>query len=751
MKRTVHFVAKPLAILLAAIPLAGLAQETRLSPVVVTAPKADTQAASGPDAAGLAALRPSTSDTAGLLRDIPGVSLYGAGGVSSLPAIHGLADDRVRIKVDGIETISSCPNHMNSPLSYIDPTNVGSIKVWAGLAPVSVGGDSIGGTIVVDAAAPVFAAPGQGSLMKGEAGAFYRSNGNARGGNLSATYATESFSATYAVAIARADDYKAGGDFKTVAATGRPGETLPLDVVGSSAYDTRNHTLGFAMKGDKHLVEAKFGYQDIPYELYPNQRMDMLGNKANRFSLRYLGQLDWGTLEARIYDEKVNHYMDFGKDKQYNYGTLAGLPVDGMPMYTTGKTTGASVKADIVLNSRDLLRVGAELQNYRLDDWWPPSPDCGTCLGGMAPLTFWNINGGKRDRFGVFGEWEAKWSPQWLSLLGIRAEQVKMDTGVVQGYNTAPAPSMYYQGYLKSATDFNALDRKRTDHNFDLTALARNTPDANRDYEFGFARKVRSPNLYERYSWSRNAMALEMNNFVGDGNGYLGNPDLKPEVAHTLSFTGDWHSADRATEFKVTPYYTRVSDYIDAVQWNRTTNLPAAPLLTQQFVALKYMNQSARLYGVDISGRAPLGRTEYGDWGLKGLLNYTRGRNLDTGDDLYNIMPLNTKLALTHKLGGWDNAVEVVGVQAKDKLADARNEIRTAGYGLVNLRASYSWKQTRVDFGVENLFDKLYALPLGGAYAGQGTTMTFNTATMPWNVPVAGPGRSLYAGVNFKF
>jgi hypothetical protein len=97
-----------------------------------------------------------TSDTASLLSDIPGVSLYGAGGVSSLPAIHGLADDRLRIKVDGMDLIASCPNHMNPALSYLDPTNVGVLKVFAGITPVSAGGDSIGGTIA-DSRAPEFA------------------------------------------------------------------------------------------------------------------------------------------------------------------------------------------------------------------------------------------------------------------------------------------------------------------------------------------------------------------------------------------------------------------------------------------------------------------------------------------------------------------------------------------------------------------------------------------------------------------
>jgi iron complex outermembrane receptor protein len=742
---------KILSVALAAMPCAAFAADeaNTLDAVVVTGRSAAERfRGDAVDGAEIRAQRAATSDTASLLRDVPGVSLYGAGGVSSLPAIHGLADDRVRIKVDGMDLIASCPNHMNPALSYLDPTGVETLKVYAGIAPVSVGGDSIGGTIIAETAAPEFAAPGQGSLIRGQLGAFYRSNNNARGGNIAATYATESFNLSYGGATSEADNYKAAGDFKTSAATGR-GTSLPLDEVGSTAYKTTNHTLGLALKGGDHLVEARLGFQDMPKQLYPNQRMDLLDNTQQSLNLRYLGQLDWGTLEARAYHETVRHFMDFGADKQYFYGTAPNI-APGMPMYTKGKTTGVAVKARLDLSEQDLLRLGGDYQSYRLNDWWPPSPpDRPAFVGGMSPNTFWNINDGKRDRLGVFAEWEARWNPRWLTMLGARVEQVKTDTGQVQGYNNAPAPSMYYTGYLLAATSFNALDRKRTDSNLDLTALARHTPDASRSLEFGYARKTRSPNLYERYSWSRNAMALVMNNFVGDGNGYLGNPDLKPEVAHTLSVTGDWHDAAHTAQFKITPYYTHVSGYIDAVQWDRTNNVPLASAATRQFVTLKYMNQSARLYGIDVSGLMPLAKTGMGELGLKGLLNYTNGKNRDTGDDLYNIMPLNATLTLTQKLGGWDNGIELVMVQAKDKVSDARNEIKTAGYGLMNLRGSYSWKQTRVDFGIENLFDKYYFLPTGGAYAGQGSTMSING--IPWGIAVPGMGRSIYAGVNHKF
>jgi iron complex outermembrane receptor protein len=163
----------------------------------------------------VASRRVSTSDSAALLWNLPGVSLAGAGGVSSLPSIHGLADDRLRIKVDGMDLIAACPNHMNPPLSYVDPTNVGTVKVYAGVTPVSVGGDSIGGSVILETLPPVFAALGQGSVVQGEAGVFHRSSGDAKGANLSAAFATESLNVSYAGSTAQAGNYMQ-------AATSRP-------------------------------------------------------------------------------------------------------------------------------------------------------------------------------------------------------------------------------------------------------------------------------------------------------------------------------------------------------------------------------------------------------------------------------------------------------------------------------------------------------------------------------------------------
>lgn len=659
--------------------------------------------------------RVNTPNTAAMLLNIPGVSMYTGGGVSGLPSIHGLADDRVAVKVDGLDLISSCPNHMNSPLSYISPSNVGSVKVITGLSPVSAGGDSLGGVVSVQSLPPVFANKGE-TLTQGEVGASYSSNANAIAGNLNVTAAGDEVSVNYTIDSAKAGNYTAGGNFKP-AANGLSGNT-----VGASKYIATNQQLSLAWQKDNHLVEFKAGYQFIPFEGYSNQRMDMTKNQSEQFNLKYTGKYDWGTLEAQAYNQMVNHQMDD------NTGARTS---PAMPMLATSSTNGAVIKGTLPISETQLARIGTEWQGYKLNDWWPPS---GTGMM-MSPNTFQNINNGTRDRLALFSELEQQWSKELMGLAGVRVEQVAANAGNVQGYSSM---------YQSQANAFNAQKHQQTDYNWDLTALSRYKPDNNQNYEAGYSRKTRSPNLYERYSWSTTPMAAIMNNFVGDGNGYVGQVTLAPEVANTVSFASDWHDANKEVwGFKTSPYYTYVSNYIDAA-CNTTCTV-------DKFNVLKYVNQDAQLYGLDLSGNVMLGKLpQLGRFQMTGIASYTRGQNVTTGGNLYNIMPLNGKIGFVQYLGAnWTNTVEAQFVAAKTNLNAVRNEIATGGYSLYNLRASYDDKKYRVNFGIENLLNKLYALPQGGAYLGQGNTMSMNGVA--WGTGVAGMGRTLYVSANMKF
>lgn len=681
--------------------------------------------------------KPQGGDAAGLLKEMPGISTYGAGGVSSLPVVRGLADERLRLQVDDMDLMAACANHMNPALSYVDSSRVDSIRVYAGITPVSVGGDSIGGTIQVESAAPEFVAPGEAARTGGRLRASYRSNGKGVAANASAFLAGEQFNLNYEGAYARSDNYRAGGDFKPVEPGREQGEPIAADRVGSTHYRSQNHVLGTAWRQGQHLFQADLGWQNIPLQAFPNQRMDMTANRATLVNLRYTGHYRWGNIKARYWHQRIRHEMDMGEDR-YSYGT-------GMPMRTRAVTRGASLQANWVPSDREIMRFGIELLRYTLYDWWPPVGES----GAMAPDVFWNIDYGRRNKAGVYAEWERHWDARWMTVMGVRHTRVMTDAAAVQGYSTLPT-------WSDDAAQFNALERKRQDRHWDISLMAEYKATAGRRYEMGVARQTRSPSLYQRYPWSTNTMAAGMNNYLGDGNGYLGNPDLKPETAYTLSLSGIWE--DPADEDKwrlqVSAYATHISDYIDAERCAASRCRSGNQQARDEFVLLNHVNQDARMFGFDVSGERRL--VERSGWGrvtLSGSFNWLHGRNMTTDDGLYNIMPPNLKLGLKQQLpvsgGVWTGALEWEGARPKNRRSAVRNEIRTAGYGLLHLRGHYEIGAFGFDVGIENLLDKHYSLPLGGVYIGQGSSMMLNT--VPWGIAVPGRGRSIYAGFSYKF
>ncbi|MGC4082313.1 MAG: TonB-dependent receptor plug domain-containing protein [Vicinamibacterales bacterium] len=660
--------------------------------------------------------RPRTSDSASLLEGRPGLSLAGNGGVSGIPAIHGLADDRVKLTINGMTLASACSGHMNPPLSYIDPANLASITVMAGITPVSAGGDSIGGSVAVESARPEFAT--SGVAVHGSASVFARSNSGTTGGNASFSAATEHLRIGYVGSYVDAGNYAAGGG----------------GMVKSTFYTSANHALQVAMTEGSRTMSADIGVQRIPQQGFANARMDMTRNDATLGSVRYEQTTAWGRVDARVYGEKTSHEMNILADK---------IPGMDMPMETKGSNLGYTLTLDRRIGQRNLVKVGSELHRFTLDDWWPPVM---TMVGSMGPDTLQNINNGRRTRVGTFGEWQAQ-RGAWTTLVGLRSDVVSMNTDNVTGYNmsaTATGSAAYYA----DAMEFNARDHARRDANVDATVLTRTAPTATTSFEVGYARKTRSPNLYERYLWvKRSNMSVQMNGWFGDANGYTGNLDLHPEVAHTVSATAGWHSAgDRDREITITPYLTRVNDYIDvdrcAVIAGSNGCTAAKLAATSGFVNLQFANHDARLYGFDLAGHTPMaGSPAFGRFTLNGVVSYVRGHVLDTGDNVYRLMPLDARVTLEHRLHNWTSSVMVQGVAAKDRVQQARNELTTPGYALVNVRTGYQFRALRLDLGIDNLADRKYILPLGGRY-------WIGDATGASGVP--GIGRSFYIGISAK-
>jgi iron complex outermembrane recepter protein len=684
----------------AALPLLiacshGWAQSSAQTPEIVVR--------GGVDAIAFGAI--GSSDTASMLT---GVESAQAGGVSGLPVIHGLGDDRIRILVNGIPMAAACPMHMNPPLSYIDPSNVASIEVLPGVTPVRLGGDSIAGTIQVDSAAPVFAATEGAIEHAGRLSSFYRSNSSALGGAAAISMAGTDLSLGFQGSATRAGDYYDGA-----------GERI-----AASRFETLNNQFTVAYRSGPHLFEAQATLQHIPYEGFPNADMDMQGNVAAFFNTRYTGAYAWGELRINAYYDHVQHEMNGnGPDRYPPDISIAGF--GEFPTRERGQDFGYRVDAGIAVSMQDTLRIGNELHTQTLDDRWPGPP------AGMM-FDYVSLNAARRMQWGTFAEWERRWNDSWTSQLGVRNDTVWMNTGPVQGYD----------GVDPEAASFNAAHRARTDVNFDSTLLLRFRPDDRQDYTMGLARKNRSPNLYERYAWGTNTIGTIT--WFGDGNGYTGNPDLKPETAYTASVSGNWHDRDaRVWRLRVISYFTDVENYIGVLPLCDPvcSGTPASQLM--------FANHKARLYGADGNAAYTLSDSAAGGvLRITGSAGYVHGEDLSTHSGLYHLMPLHGTVALEHDLGAWSSALRVFAVSRKTEVDPIRNEPPTPGYSLLDFHTGYEWRNLRLDFAVNNLLDRRYANPLAGTWQSALYPPGYAGTTFR---PLPAPGRSLDTGFSVKF
>jgi len=667
-------------------------------------------------------------DTASLLETFTGIHSANNGSVSSIPYMHGFNDDRIRISVDGVDLNSACTSHSDTDLSFVNIDDVDFVKVFAGITPVSMGGDSIAGTIKIKTKKPKFNSTQEWS-ESANIKSFYKSNSDEQGVNIKTNLVTDTAYIQYSGTYSQANNYSSASSFKSESYGGSSDKSsIGNDEVGSSGYRMENHQLSYGYQLENHLLELKLDYQNMPYQGFVNQRMDVIGQNSHKINLTDTINFSWGVVELQAYHHQVETKMNFGKNKNFIYGAA-----QGMSMTHHGYTTGLNAVADMVLNDKTSVKYGLETQMYEVDDSWDPT-------GGMmmAPNVMKNINDGKRDRYSLFVEVERQWSKAWFSQQGIRLTQISMDTGNVQGYKESI--------YGTDATNFNQAQKSKQDTHVDVTFSTSYSPNLYQTHEFGYSLKNRSPTLQERYLWSNTAMANSMANWFGDGNGYVGDIDLDKETAHTFAYAAIFHDSNKNVwNLHINPYLTYVDDYIDAVSYVSRDD---------GFRTLTLGNQKAKLYGIDIRGNINIGSVNtLGHFTINGQLNYSRGQNTETNDDLYHVMPLNLKLSLDQQLNRWTNSINIQLVDNKKHTNDMRQELQTSGYALVDLKSSYQQDDFLINVGIYNLFDRDYDHPLGGVYLGQGRTMSTDTSGVTYanasNVP--GMGRALYSSIQYNF
>ena len=628
-----------------------------LPEVVIKAPRVfpadaplDAQAAdTSPEAKGRA------QDSAALLNAVPGAAVVRNGPQTGIVQLRGLSGDRVKISVDGATITPACPNHMDPPLHYTAPSGVDSLTVMAGITPVSVGGDSIGGTVLLQSPPPRFSGNEHVAAF-GALGAAYRSSDDGYGFDGEGGLANRRWSLAYQGSWHTAADLRFSG--------GRLRDT---------GHETQQHNVLAAVQTRTGLWSVDANRLHSRDTGTPALPMDMIMDDGYGIGLQHVGRYAFGAVEGRFYYHRIDHFMD-------NY-SLRPVGSDAMRMSSPsrsddiGLNVGVSAQRDV-----HTFRIGSGFHLNDLDACQQ------NVTSGAQQDTF---NDATRADIGTYVEWQADWRTRWTTVVGLRNDTVVSDAAGVSHFLSPNAAD---------AALFNSRGRAFVDVNFDVTASVRFTPDAVSAYEVAFGRKNRAPSVLERYLWT----PLSASAGQADGRTYLGSLDLTSETSHQMAATALWRT--EVWEVSFTPFYNFVTGYIQGT--------PIARLDSSGRPVLQYENVGrADLYGADGWARY----TFNGQFAVRGLIGYVRGIDRDNGDHLYRIAPLHGAIDIDHRLSEWQNTLGVVLVAEQNDVAAYNDEPRTAGYALMHLRTGYTFSnRMRVQAGIENLFDKRYADHLGG-------------------------------------
>ena len=605
---------------------------------------------------------PNDPDTTQLLQLIPGGNVVSNGPLTGQVQYRGMFGDRINVQVGDMFVSPGGPNWMDAPLHYAPRPILDHLEMDLGIASVSSGSESIGGSARAMLKSSEFRSD-EDFVFDGdvELGGRTSDESLVGGGILSA--ANERHRLHFLGSAEFGDDHRVGNGGRV-----RPSE-----------YARYQYGGGYGFKSGDHEIGLDYRYNDTKKSGTPALPMDIRSIDTHLAKIDYAGKIGSVDLDAVISFNDVEHTMD-------NF-RLREPPAAGSSAWRKNRATsqggGWSLAADLsVLDGTLELGVDGHLSDH----------DARITNPNAASFFVTQFNNARRNRYGTWVEWTGEIGQRWDLELGLRYTRVSMDSGKVDG---TPAQMMAPIMALRDA--FNAADRERSDDLVDAVVKLGFTPRSGLRVELAGGRKTRSPSYVERYAWIPTAASSGL----ADGKVYVGDIDLDPEVAYEIAGEVEWTSA-LGVYLAPRAFYRYIDDYIQG------TPFPAAGVTP---VPLRFSNVDAELFGVDLAYGAHL------PWRFKldGTLSYVRGKRTDIDDDLYRIAPLRGRTTLTYEREIWSIAVESVYAASQHNVSETNDESSSDAWGILNIYASWD-PIAELGFvaGVNNATDNGYSDHLAG-------------------------------------
>lgn len=628
------------------------------------------------------------SDTAQLLKLMPGANLNKNGELTGIAQYRGMYGGRINVSINGSQISSGGPNAMDAPLHYAPVAILESLTVHRGISPVSIGQETIGGSME--------ALTYRGSFGNSENfdynGRVYTGLQSVNSGNVS--------SATFSLAneshLFRTSLMSENADNTEFA----KGKILP------SEFQRQRLDLGYGFQNNRHEFDVNYtvnktgdaGTAALPMDIESiDSKLLHLGHRWEGDSFNIVSSLSYNDIE---------HWMSNYHLRQPPQDNMAG---PGTVRYR--QSFAGSENYGFTLKIEQPIDTG--LRRFGLDGHFSKhNADISNPNAMMFGIS--NFNQARRDIIGLFAEQELKLGDRSGLEMGVRVNQVAMDSGLVNA-NLNPMglgagmPVMMNSMAAMLADGFNAQQLKQEDTNLDWFARLSVEASSNTIWYLGAARKMRAPSYQERYLW----LPLEATGGLADGITYIGNVALNSEISHELEAGFDY--TRRGFTFYPRVFYKNIDDYIQGTPAENTTASQFAMMMANMGMGsanpLQFNNVDAKLYGLDLESHYQIME----QFSVQANLSLVRGERRDINDNLYRIAPDNLLLAFNWSAANWTVSLENISYAAQDSVSVTNRELTTGGYSLLNLNTRfYPNKNMEVGLGINNLLDRNYQDHLAG-------------------------------------
>ena len=434
---------------------------------------------------------------------------------------------------------------------------------------------------------------------------------------------------------------------------------------------------------DNHTILFSYTYGDARDIMTPRVGMDIESEKTN------LTRIEYTIAELGDFSKKITFSLYYNKiehEPSNKYRTASSY----LKNYVKSTIFGGKIENE-QLTEFATLTYGFDFY-YRNWDGYQINKDTGVVI---KPDFFPDANA---LNLGLYLKAD-KENDKWSLSCGIRVDYFETEANDL------------LDGKLRYSQ--NLTDTNKNKDTF-LSGYLFITYHLNKMFSFfgGVGRSIRTPTLVERY--------------IQVSPGFYGNPDLEATKNTELDF--GFKTNLKRVSFKIKGFYSWLKDYI-----------------YQQAPPKTWTNIDAHIYGVDVAILADIGNNFF----IEAAAAYQRGEKdsqplNNTDKDLAQIPPLKTKLALKYDNSKLFGTLEWIHSEDDSYIDIDAGEQKLKGWDVVNARIGYRYKNLIFHFGVDNIFNKKYAV----------------SNSYEWDV-VAGaeakpkivnePGRFFYANIFYSF